>query len=408
MVLTAIGLWFAWKISEHYLDGDKRVLGLALLTLVPLYNFHALKFNANAVMIPVWAAATYWFLRSFETRSILYAALAGFAAAAAMLGKYWSIVLLIGLAVAALADPRRREYFRSAAPWVTIAVGALALTPHVVWLAARDFEAFGYATGSHPVGNYGEAALSGLGYVAGSLGYVALPIVLALAVARPGRAALADMLWPRDASRRTALIAFAVPILLPAALAVVAKSEVVSIWAMAAMTLLPVVLLSSPLLAVPRAAVVHVVALAVAAPVLLAVLSPAIAAIIHQRGVPKGQAHFQLLAGEMTRSWRAATDQPLRFVGGDPVLAHGVLFYLPDRPLAYTADRSLSPIDPARVARDGIAMACVTGDRGCEQLIAPLASDARARRSEVGLSRSYLGIAGPPVRYVIVVVPPLP
>ena len=59
------------------LDGEKRVVGLALLTLVPFFNFHALKFNVNTVLMPVWAATTFWFLRSYVTRSALYAVLAG-------------------------------------------------------------------------------------------------------------------------------------------------------------------------------------------------------------------------------------------------------------------------------------------------------------------------------------------
>src|SRR3954462_10796214 len=116
MALATLALWIAWRVAARYLDAEKQVLGLALLTLVPFFNFHALKFNANTVMMPLWAATTALFLRSYETRRPAVAALAGLAAAAAMLGKYWSIVLLLGLGLAALADPRRAAYFRSPAP----------------------------------------------------------------------------------------------------------------------------------------------------------------------------------------------------------------------------------------------------------------------------------------------------
>src|SRR5215468_366179 len=138
MVLATLALWIAWKVAGRYLDADKRIVGVALLTLVPFFNFHALKFNANTVMLPLWAATTALFLRSFETRRAGVAALAGLAAAAAMLGKYWSVVLLLGLGIAALADPRRGPYFRSPAPWVTILVGVAALAPHAAWLYAHD------------------------------------------------------------------------------------------------------------------------------------------------------------------------------------------------------------------------------------------------------------------------------
>ena len=154
---------------------------------MPFYNFHALKFNANTVMTPLWALTTWWFLRSFETRKPGYAVLAGLAAAAAMLGKYWSIVLLLGLGIAALADPRRGAYLRSSAPWLTIAAGAAGLAPHLAWLYADDFKAFDYAMESHAATAW-AGLLSGLGYVAGAAGYLAAPTLIAggWRRARPG------------------------------------------------------------------------------------------------------------------------------------------------------------------------------------------------------------------------------
>lgn len=113
MANAGLALWLIWRLAGDYVDDGKRAVGLALITLLPFFNFHALKFNANTVLLPTWAATTLFFLRSYETRSLRYAALAGFAAALAMLGKYWSIVLLAGLALAALLDSRRRDYFRS-------------------------------------------------------------------------------------------------------------------------------------------------------------------------------------------------------------------------------------------------------------------------------------------------------
>ena len=51
-----------------------------------------------------------------------------------MLTKYWSLFLIMALALAALFHPRRKEYFRSAAPWVAALVFTLAVLPHVIWL----------------------------------------------------------------------------------------------------------------------------------------------------------------------------------------------------------------------------------------------------------------------------------
>src|SRR5205085_947873 len=45
MTVAGAGLGIAWVLSGRWLAAEKRVTGLALLTLVPFYNFHALKFN---------------------------------------------------------------------------------------------------------------------------------------------------------------------------------------------------------------------------------------------------------------------------------------------------------------------------------------------------------------------------
>jgi hypothetical protein len=108
----------------------------------PFCNFHAIKFNANTVLTPFWALA----IRNAPRRMGI---LAGIAAAAAMLAKYWSITLLAGVGVAALSDPRRYAYFSSPAPYVTLAVGIVLLTPNIRWLATHAFMPFSYAMQAH-------------------------------------------------------------------------------------------------------------------------------------------------------------------------------------------------------------------------------------------------------------------
>jgi 4-amino-4-deoxy-L-arabinose transferase-like glycosyltransferase len=103
--------------------GDKRVIVILLLMLLPAYQFHAQRFNANTVLLAVWPLATYCFLRSFETRTLLWSVAAGVLCAVAMLGKYYSIFLIAGFAIAAIAHPQRRSYLTSKAPWVSTIAG---------------------------------------------------------------------------------------------------------------------------------------------------------------------------------------------------------------------------------------------------------------------------------------------
>ena len=406
--IATVSLWVAFVVSTRYLDGVKSAVGLALLTLVPFFNFHALKFNANSAMMPWWALTTWFFLRSFETRGLGFAALAGFAAAGAMLTKYWSVVLLAALAIAAASDPRRKLYFGSAAPLITIAAGVAALSPHLVWLYLHDFGTFGYALESHP-GTVLEAFVSGVGYAAGALGYAVVPILLTGIAAKPAPADVADMLWPGDPRRRLPVIVFILPLVLPALMAVATAEKVVSLWAIGGMTLLPVVLLSSPRIVIPRVAAVRILAIAVFFPVLAVLVAPIVAVVTHFNGIPNYGTQYSLVAEAAGRVWRETTDQPLRLVGSYDNVLNGTAFYFPDRPSTFEiVNPALTPwTDEARIARQGILLYCPVAENRCmDALNRRAATAARGRRVEVDISRTFLGIPGPVTRYAIVAVPP--
>ncbi len=408
MVLATLALWIAWRVAGCYLDAEKRLVGVALLTLVPFFNFHALKFNANTVMIPLWAATTALFLRSYETRNPVWAVFAGLAAAAAMLGKYWSIVLLLGLGLAALADPRRGAYFRSSAPWATVAAGLLGLSPHVVWLYDNEFTPFTYAMETHP-GTLVESLRSGLAYVAGAAGYVAVPVALAALAAWPSFAALRDTLWPTAPERRLVVLSFALPLALPMMFAIAAHEQVISLWSIGGMTLLPVVLLSSPKLSIPKIAVRRIVGLAIAFPLIALALSPLIAVTIHREGVPNHATHYRGLAQAVAKTWAATSDRPLRFLGSYNNLLYGVLFYLPAQvsPLEIVEPRVTPWVDEAEVARAGIALVCPVEEDLCRKAMeARAAGNPVGRRTEVAITRRYFGTDDKPDRFVIVTIRP--
>jgi hypothetical protein len=406
--IATVSLWVAFVVSTRYLDGVKSAVGLALLTLVPFFNFHALKFNANSAMMPWWALTTWFFLRSFESRGLGFAALAGFAAAGAVLTKYWSVVLLAALAIAAASDPRRKLYFGSAAPLVTVAAGVAALSPHLVWLYLHDFGTFGYALESHP-GTVLEAFVSGVGYAAGALGYAVVPILLTGIAAKPAPADVADMLWPGDPRRRLPVVVFILPLVLPALMAIATAEKVVSLWAIGGMTLLPVVLLSSPRIVIPRIAAIRILAIAVFFPVLAVLVAPIVAVVTHFNGIPNYGTQYSLVAEAAGRVWRETTEEPLRLIGSYDNVLNGTAFYFPDRPSTFEiVTPALTPwTDEARIARQGILLYCpVTENRCMDALNRRAATAPRGRRVEMDISRTFLGIPGPVTRYAIVAIPP--
>ncbi|HZL39578.1 MAG TPA: glycosyltransferase family 39 protein [Pseudolabrys sp.] len=401
MLTPAIALWIVWRLSADYLDIEKRVAGLALLMFVPFFNFHALKFNVNTVLMPLWAATTLWFLRSYKSRSALYAALAGLGAAGCMLGKYWSVFLLAGLAVAALIDKRRAGYFRSPAPWITIAAGLAVLAPHLLWLYRDNFAPFEYAVYVHGAKAFSDTAIATLGYLAGSVGYVAVPVLIVLAATRPSRATVADMAWPADTERRLAAAAFWGPLLLPAVGALAGGIELTSLWSMSAWTLLPVLLLSQPAVTVKEIDTRRILAGAVVLPLVMLIASPVIAIVAQRNGPSPATAQANLLASEVERLWRLTTPQPLRFVGGDASLANGVISYAADRPRALP---EMPPPDAAELAHSGQAIVCFAEDAKCRAA----GTQAGGRTVENEIVRNFLRFPGKPQRYTIFIVPPRP
>jgi len=408
VLVPTVALWFAWRIAGLYLGTEKRVFGIALLTLVPFYNFHALKYNANTVLMPLWALTTWAFLRSLETQRAGWAALTGLGAAAAMLGKYWSIFLLLGLGIAGFSDPRRMRYFRSAAPLITTVMGLLLLAPHLVWLVTQKGESFEYAAAAN-LPTHGQGAVYVPLFFVGALAYIAVPLVLTAVAARPNGTALRDTLWPPPGPRRTILVAWLAPFLVASAAAILLKIRLVSLWTLPGMALLPVVLLSSPSVLVARRAVKVMLAIAIIFPFGMVALSPLIAFAGFYRGAEHYQDHYRLIAHAVDDAWSLHIRQPLRIVGSESDIANGIVFYFRTRPATFdiVAPWQTPWVSDDQIVQDGFAIVCPLLKLYCLQQMSTYASrTAKFATTDVTLVRHFWGVAGPAVTYRIAIIPP--
>jgi 4-amino-4-deoxy-L-arabinose transferase-like glycosyltransferase len=400
----ALTLYIAFATMRRYMTSEKSLFGLALLMLVPFFNFIALKYNANAVLLPLWAATIYCFLRAFERPGWLWGALAGLGAGCSMLGKYWSIVLVASLGLAALADPRRAALFRSPAPWLMVVVGGVVLAPHLWWLVVHHFPTFGYAAG-HSAAGFAENLRDTGGYLAGCLGYVAVPLVVAAWLLRPSRAALRDIVLPRDPQRRLVLTIQLAMILLPVPLALVSGIRIVPLWTMPAWTLLPLLLLASPQIAVDRLALRRLAAGVALFTLAMLPVAPLVALANHLNSPPGSYEYASVLAGHIEREWSQRSDLPIPFVAGETTLATNTAYYLRThvRPFE-TGD--LAAIKAAALS-GGAALVCPATDAACLAVAQAMAQDqSRIHRSEARLTRKLFGIEGAAVRDVFMIVLP--
>ena len=405
MVVSASSIWIAWYAIRDWLDIERRALALAMLLLVPLYSFHALKFNANTVMMPFWAASAVWFLRSVTRHDVGASLGTGLAAAGALLGKYWSLNLIAGLGLASIFDRRRAKYFRSPTCWIAIGVGLVAITPHLLWLRQSGREAIAFASSIQV--DYVTAAGRSLEYVSGSLAYAVMPILLLIAL-RPSRATIRETLLPRDPDRALIAMAFWFPLLLPAVLNLALPTRLTSIWSIPDWTLLPVVLLGASTLRVTRHVSVTALALACAVPLLALAAAPALAVTSATSYDDQPLAHVSLLARVADSSWHRATTAPLALLGGDYQLTNGVAFYSRERPVV----RPEAPLDSSsvqRIEREGIVILCRVEPGDCTSFLDSAASrwPAAPRRDTVALTRKFLGRSGPTAAYVMLVILPV-
>ncbi|MCG6206457.1 glycosyltransferase family 39 protein [Rhodopseudomonas sp. HC1] len=403
-VNIALTLYIAWRTMRRYLAPEKALFGLALLTFVPFFNFIALKYNANAVLLPLWALTIYGFLRAFEARGWLWPALAGLFAGASMLGKYWSIVLVGALGLGALLDPRRGRFFASPAPWLMILVGGLVLAPHLAWLVAHRFPSFAYAA-AHESDGFVHNLRDTLGYLAGCVGYAGLALIVWAALLRPSRAALADSAWPADPQRRLIVTIQLLMLAAPAPVALATGVRIVPLWTMPAFTLLPIVLLSSPLIAVGRDALRSVLIGAAALALAILAAAPGVAVVIHTTSPPEPFEYASLLADDIAKQWGRHSSQPIGLAAGETVLAANTAYYLRTDTRAFeTSDIAALK---AEITTRGGALVCSAADQPClaiaEQIVA---GQNQILRSKVWLSRPLFGIAGGTVQDVFFLVLP--
>jgi hypothetical protein len=180
------------------------------------------------------------------------------------------------------------------------------------------------------------------------------------------------------------------------------------IWTIPNWTLLPVLLLASPLITVSREAAVRILGAALALPIAAVIAAPVVALTIHHLGRADQHARYRLTADAITATWRSATTQPLRLISGESESPNGLAFYLADAaPLGVFDPHSAPWIARERITTQGIALVCPVESKRCIDEVDRIDQAHTAVRREVALARSYLGIRGRTVRYLIAAVPPV-
>jgi hypothetical protein len=406
-VNVAVGLWGAWRLIGLFAQGERRLAALLLLMTTPLYAALAFKFNANTIFIALWPWTLYTLLRSVDRARPIDAALFGLMAAADMLSKYYAILLLIACLAAVLVHPRRKAYFTSAAPYLSVVVGAAAVAPHVWWLFANNFGPFHFFNGETGH-SFGFALGKAGGLIFGILAIHALAILLVVVAGWPNRrrwAANAARLL-RDPRRRVLAMIVLAPVVLTLVAGLAFRLKASTNWTIGDFPLVGLLLIeiAAP---EPRRLTRMAGGAAVAGAVVALALSPwAAMRAFHDKVGEASEPRIELAAAAR-KVWSARSAGPMGFVAGAPQYAEAVVFYGDDPASEFTDfDPRHAPwVTPDALARRGLIAVCARDDAACLAAAARLATP-RSNWSDLTLAHGYRGQQRAPVAFRLMVRPP--
>jgi 4-amino-4-deoxy-L-arabinose transferase-like glycosyltransferase len=407
---AAFALWTVDLISRRFVRGDKRMIVLLLLMLLPIYQFHAQRFNANAVLLAAWPLATYCFLRSFETREFRWAVAAGATAAIAILGKYYSVFLIGSFVFAAICHPQRRAYFNSWTPWISTVVGFAALVPHLDWLAVNGAPPFAYALTRHAGKAFAPSLIEALLFILGVALVLAIPTVPWVLIAGNRLKKFSQDFRAMNPGLILLFLVSVGTIIFPAITSVAMGTDMPPIWAIQGLFLFAVLIVCGTSYPIERFYSVNLAVVVIGiAVVAVVVVAPIHALYRNIHPLHEGRNFYQQAAAELTRRWHKQSDAALAAVGGDEGLAFATAFYSPDHPVY--EERLVVPRTEAlphqATFERGWAALCYDGDAGCIASMERIAARAaRFVRTEFVIQSTLFGQPGASQRFAALIVPP--
>lgn len=400
---SAMAVIGVWRLTGLLTKGDYRLAATFLLFATPFYTFSALKYNANTMLLSLWPWTAYFFAKSIENLKLRTGVWFGVCAAAAFLSKYYSVLLLASCVIASFCHPNWRRYYLSASPYVAVAVCAVLVTPHLIWLLTHGFESVEYVkTRSLFPGLTIYRCI--LTFILGGLAFNA--VVAALIIAsrrlRPPRGSPAV-----DPSRQPFLIALAIgPFLLTVLAGLLMHIRLSTNFAIPIFFLFPLLLIqflrpepdrlkffSAGFMA---AIFILAIPIAVSVPFLMVKLNKRLSLI------PSVE-----IAREATKRWHESTATPLRIVAGTWPYALATAYYSGDETAEYTGfNAHLAPwITPQRLADHGLLAICARHDDGCNTKARELSLPS-TKTVEVSVAREQEGFSMRPETFLLYITPP--
>ena len=406
---TAVGLAGLGLLAREFMPRPWVLLVLAVASLAPGVTTLAMRFNCNAILVSTWPWALALFVRLMQHGRTRDALGCGLACALAMLGKYYSGVLLLAMLATALALPAWRARLATRPFALAVLTFGACLAPHAAWLAAQTQGPLQYAHAATGQQGAGASLMRALTFALAQcvfplLAFMALRLALSGPRGWPAfRSAVLAPLRPRvDAIWLLAML----PVLATMAATVLTGARTATVWGLA-------IAAGMALLAVQRAREAGAtLSLARLRRTLLvvwacvALLSPAWWSARALLGTPAVAEPREELALAIDQAWRSEFGGALPWVGGTRALAASVAFYAPAHPRTWSLwNQSVETpwSDSGTVMSQGGVIVCEPADEAC----AALAETWSADRRHLSVAKSLRGFDFPARAYDVYWLAPL-
>ncbi len=408
---ATLGLFGAWKLIGLFVNGRTRHAAALLLLSTPFYTFLAYKYNANTILISLWPWTLYFFVKSVDCMKLWDALFFGLFAAAAILSKYYAVILLLTCALSLLFHPGGRRYLLSPLPWAAAAVFFAAVSPHLVWSLNSGAPPVNYALSLIGRGWLFSAGFSGLFFLAAAAYHSLMASIIFLACRGSKSRFSPEEQGALPASRRKFLAVLVLsPLFLTVLFGLCFRMKISPAMALGTFPLMPLFLMqfAAPL----DSGRCFRLSLAVAAALTFgaAASAPIERMIVDARSSdPALMQPRRELAAQVTRLWHVETGAPLRYAGGAIPYANAISFYSEDRPSSFPdLDFGRAQwVTPDRLRRYGLLIACLHEDGNCLAKAAGFLSG-KWKRISVNIMRKLGSRQTPEAAFDVFIVPPQP
>jgi hypothetical protein len=141
---AVVCMYFVWRLAREVLPQQAALIAVLTLEGIHFFNYSVMKFGADQIQLPFWAATGWFFYHAFARGRAIDWAMSGTGLALAFWSKYAAFTLAGTMGVVLFADPDARRSWLTPGPYIMGVAFLILIAPQAWWLVANKFQPFQY------------------------------------------------------------------------------------------------------------------------------------------------------------------------------------------------------------------------------------------------------------------------